>query len=152
MDMNQYRELSIGMDDLFSRLFEASNNQAFPPYNLYRIEDNKFKVEMALAGYSKNDIEITIKDGLLVIKSSNNPSNLYERYIEYKGHQHVATTKDNVPVIELHRGISGKQFKRSFQLSENVKVVNAYFIEGILTIDLEQIIPEERLPKTIAIK
>ena len=71
MDMNQYRELSIGMDDLFSRLFEASNNQAFPPYNLYRIEDNKFKVEMALAGYSKNDIEITIKDGLLVIKSSN---------------------------------------------------------------------------------
>jgi molecular chaperone IbpA len=149
MDMNQYKELSIGMDTLFSRLFETSNTQAFPPYNIYRIGDNNFKIELALAGYLKKDIEITLKDGVLSVISLNSPSNLYETAC-FEGRHHKLEHDESV--YEVHRGITGKQFKRSFQLAENIKVNKAVFTEGILTIDLEQLVPEEKQLKVIDIK
>ena len=145
MDVNQYREISIGMDTLFDKLFQVSTGQGFPPYNIYRIGNNIFKIEVALAGYTKKDIGITIKDSVLVINSVASPSNLYEFSTD-------CSYENKEPVYELHKGITGRQFKRSFQLAENVKVINAVFNEGILTIDLEQLVPEEKQLKVIDIK
>ena len=156
MDANQYREFSIGMDNFFSRVFDTPNSQGFPPYNIYRIGNNIFKVEIALAGYLKKDIEITIKDSLLTVKAINTPSNLYDIYeANLVWRDELDFSPENMAkdyVIELHKGISSKKVRRCFQLAENVKVTNAVFNEGILTIDLEQLIPEEKQLKVIEIK
>jgi molecular chaperone IbpA len=133
--ISQLRPFSIGFDEFFNfaenfALHDIDNS--FPRYNIIKNSNTSYTIEMALAGYSKEDINITYQDGILTIS-----------------HQKDATTDKS---IFLHKGISTRSFTKSFTLAENVKVLDASFINGLLKIDIEKIIPEERKKKSISIR
>ena len=127
----------IGFDHVWSeieRLSEMSDNKLFPPHNVVKHDESTFSIELALAGYSRDNLEIEVKEGnaLLVISGDNRVSEDEDR--EY-----------------LHRGISGKKFTRTFRLSEHVVVDGADFVDGLLVINLRVEIPEEKRPRKISI-
>ena len=122
----------IGFDHVWSeieRLSDMSDNKLYPPHNVVKHDDVNFTVELALAGYNKDDLTIEVKDGILVVTGDKSSE---ER--EY-----------------LHRGISAKKFTRTFRLSEHVVVEGADFKDGLLVIDLKVEIPEEKRPRNIKI-
>ena len=132
---NDLRPFSVGFDDLFDHFnnqLEIKQTSSYPPYNINRIDDLNYQIEMALAGFSKSDIEVKTVDGQLTIKS-----------IE-------SETKDEKET--LHRGISKRKFSRTFTLAEDMKVNGAELKDGMLLIELEKIVPEEKKPRTIDIK
>ena len=132
---NDLRPFSVGFDDLFDHFnnqLEIKQTSSYPPYNINRIDDLNYQIEMALAGFSKNDIEIKYSDNQLTIKS-----------IE---------SEDKDDKETLHRGISKRKFSRTFTLAEDIKVNGAELKDGMLLIDLEKIVPEEKKPQTIDIK
>ena len=132
---NDLRPFSVGFDDLFDHFnnqLEIKQTSSYPPYNINRIDDLNYQIEMALAGFSKNDIEIKYSDNQLTIKS-----------IE---------SEDKDDKETLHRGISKRKFSRTFTLAEDMKVNGAELKDGMLLIDLEKIVPEEKKPRTIDIK
>ena len=127
----------IGFDHVWSeieRLSEMSDNKLFPPHNVVKHDESTFSIELALAGYSRDNLEIEVKEGnaLLVISGDNRVSEDEDR--EY-----------------LHRGISGKKFTRTFRLSEHVVVDGADFVNGLLVINLRVEVPEEKRPRKISI-
>jgi len=127
------RPMSIGYEDLFryaETLLEDSNTSKFPPYNILKLGE-EITVELALAGYAKEDISITSHNGLLTIASEKQP------------------TDEKCTVV--HRGISSKRFTKTFTLAENIVVKSADFVNGLLTIKLEHILPEEKKLRTIDI-
>ena len=136
---NRLRPISIGLDNFFNfatTLLEVDSkletNMKFPPYNIYRLDNSTYQLEMALAGYKKEDMRITVENGILTISAE----------------------KQNVPEDSskiLYKGISSKSFTRSFPLSEDIVVKHAALSDGILTIELEKIIPEEKKVRTIHI-
>jgi len=122
----------IGFDHVWNeieRLSDMADNKLYPPHNVVKHDDVNFTVELALAGYSKDDLTIEVKDGILVVTGDKSSE---ER--EY-----------------LHRGISSKKFTRTFRLSEHVVVSGADFVDGLLVIDLKVEIPKEKLPRAIPI-
>jgi|TARA_R100000315_G_C5101971_1_gene58447 molecular chaperone IbpA len=132
---NDLRPFSVGFDDLFDHFnnqLEIKQTSSYPPYNINRIDDLNYQIEMALAGFSKNDIEIKYSDNQLTIKS-----------IESEDKEEKET---------LHRGISKRKFSRTFTLAEDIKVNGAELKDGMLLIELEKIVPEEKKPRTIDIK
>ena len=132
---NDLRPFSVGFDDLFDHFnnqLEIKQTSSYPPYNINRIDDLNYQIEMALAGFSKNDIEIKYSDNQLTIKS-----------IE---------SEDKDDKETLHRGISKRKFSRTFTLAEDMKVNGAELKDGMLLIELEKIVPEEKKPRTIDIK
>ena len=132
---NDLRPFSVGFDDLFDHFnnqLEIKQTSSYPPYNINRIDDLNYQIEMALAGFSKNDIEIKYSDNQLTIKS-----------IE---------SEDKDDKETLHRGISKRKFSRTFTLAEDIKVNGAELKDGMLLIELEKIVPEEKKPRTIDIK
>ena len=123
---------SIGFDSLFNRLSDFSRvGNNFPPYNIVKDGDKTF-VEMALAGYGKDDIEVVVSDGVLSVKGTG--------HSEREGDQ------------DLHRGIASRRFTRSFSLGEHIEVNSAEMIDGMLTIELQEVLPPEKQPKVIEIK
>tara|TARA_Y100000590_G_C15702239_1_gene1007235 strand:- start:1044 stop:1481 length:438 start_codon:yes stop_codon:yes gene_type:complete len=137
---NSLRPFSVGFDsifDEFDRLLESSEryNSNYPPYNIHRVDDNNYKIEVALAGYSKDDIEIELKDNTLSVRNKQK-----EKVIN----------GDNNGVI--HKGISTRQFERAFTISEDIKVVSAELKNGLLSIELEREVPEEKKSRLIDIK
>ena len=126
--MQHFFDIAIGFQDLHRHL--NSGKQSFPPYNVIR-DGEKTLVEVALAGYSKDDIKVVVEDTTLFIEGSGEPDN--------EDRQH------------LHRGIAKRKFKTSFSLAEYVEVVSADFKDGLLTVALEQLVPEEKQPKVITI-
>ena len=139
---NQLRPVTIGFDNVchhFARLFNAEhffNGAAtnYPPYNIVKTGDYTYDVELALAGFSKKDIDVTYEDGMLTVKSI----------------QEAKTDDANDGV--LHRGISKRFFSKSFTISDDVEVKGAELRDGLLRISLERIIPESKKPRTITIK
>ena len=132
---NDLRPFSVGFDDLFDHFnnqLEIKQTVSYPPYNINRIDDLNYQIEMALAGFSKKDIEIKSADSQLTIKSVENDD------------------KDKKET--LHRGISKRKFSRTFTLAEDIKVNGAKLKDGMLLIELEKIVPEEKKPRTIDIK
>ena len=124
----------IGFDHIWNdiaRLSEMSDNKLYPPHNVVKKDETHFSVELALAGYSKDDLNVEVKDGILVVAGGKTDG---EQEREY-----------------LHRGISAKKFTRTFRLSEHVVVDGADFKDGLLVIDLRVEIPEEKRPRTIPI-
>ena len=122
----------IGFDNVWNeieRLSDMSDNKLYPPHNVVKHDDVNFTVELALAGYSKDDLTVEVKDGILV----------------------VAGDKSSEEREYLHRGISSKKFTRTFRLSEHVVVSGADFVDGLLVIDLKVEIPKEKLPRAIPI-
>ena len=137
---NSLRPFSVGFDsifDEFDRMLESTEryNTNYPPYNIHRVDDHNYRIEVALAGYSKDDIEIELKENNLTVR--NQPK---EKVVNENGNG------------VIHKGISTRQFERSFTISEDIKVKDAELKNGLLTIDLERIIPEEKKARLISIK
>ena len=135
-DKNKFMPYSIGFDNLFDRLFDidVESVTTYPPYNINKVDENNYLIEMALAGFRKDDIEIELSDGELSIKS---------KEIRNK----------NIDKMELvHQGISNRSFVRKFTLSDEILVKNAEMKDGMLKIKLEKFIPEHKKPKSIPIK
>jgi molecular chaperone IbpA len=134
---NQLKPLSIGLNDFFN--FAESfpfdvDEPVFPKYNIIKPTDTTWIVELALAGYSKQDIDIEHKDGVLTIS-----------------HKKLkATELSDKPKI-IHQGITKKAFSKSFAVAESVVVNKATFIDGLLSIHLEDIVPEDKKSKKIQI-
>ena len=125
----------VGFDRIWNELDTAltnsvDNTNVFPRHNIIKQSDEHFLIELALAGYSKEDLKVELEDGLLVISGEK-----LDDDVEY-----------------LHKGISTKKFRRTFRLNENVEVKDAKFTNGLLTIHLEHNVPEEKQPLQIEIK
>jgi molecular chaperone IbpA len=123
----------IGFDHVWNeieRLSDMTDNKLYPPHNVVKLDEEKFQVELALAGYRKEDLDVEVRDGLLVIS---------------------AEIADREPKEFLHKGISQKKFRRTFRLSEHVVVDGADFVDGLLVIDLRVELPKEKRPRTIEI-
>ena len=135
-DINQITPFSVGFDRVFDRLvdYDSSYTGGFPPYNIRKTDDFKHVIEIALAGFSKDEIEVVLTDGILEIKSRDT----------------VTTEKPKDDLI--HKGIAKRAFTRKFTLADDIEVKDAKLENGLLVIDLEQIVPEHKKPKTIKVK
>ena len=136
---NSLRPFSVGFDsifDEFDRVLESTerHNSNYPPYNIHKINENEFKIEVALAGYSKDDIELELKDSTLTVRNK----------------QKEKIVNENTNGM-IHKGISTRQFERAFTISEDIKVKNAELKNGLLNIDLERIVPDEKKARLISI-
>ena len=134
-DKNKFIPYSIGFDNLFDRLFDMDleSSSSYPPYNISKVDDNNYVIEMALAGFNKDDIEIELADSELTVRSKKREDS-------------------NKDVNLIHQGISHRSFNRKFTLSEEILVKNAEMKNGMLIIKLEKFIPENKKPKLINIK
>ena len=137
-DTNLFTPYAVGFDRTFDRLFDYATHQAtstgFPPYNIVKDGDYNYTIEMALAGYSKKDIEVEVAEGVLTVKS-------------IKDKDTGATDE-----FTLYKGISKRNFTRKFTLADDIVVNDAKLENGMLTISLERIIPEEKKPRQITVK
>ena len=137
-DYNHMTPYAVGFDRTFDRLFDYVTHQAestgYPPYNIQKTEDYKFEIEMALAGFDKKDIEIEVAEGVLTVKSLKDKD--------------TGATDD----YTLYKGISQRNFTRKFTLADDIVVKGAELKNGMLTITLERIVPEEKKPQLIAVK
>ena len=124
----------IGFDHVWSeieRLSEMADNKLYPPHNVVKKDETHFSIELALAGYNKEQLTVEVKDGILVVAGGKSDGEVEREY--------------------FHRGISAKKFTRTFRLSEHVVVDGADFIDGLLVIDLRVEVPEEKRPRAIPI-
>lgn len=133
LDPTRINTYSIGFDRMFDNLMNVPTASSYPPYNIVKNDDDKFTLEIAVAGFSKDEIEIEFKENILKIESKSRPEGDDDK--EY-----------------LHKGISNKRFVKTFTLSDDVVVNGADMKDGILKIDMERIIPEEKKPRLIEIK
>lgn len=136
MDLAPLYRNSIGIDNWISRVLDQIDHTSqtnYPPYNIIKYDENTFEVQVAVAGFSEGEVEVSVKDGNLVITGEKQPEA-----------QVVGTEY-------LHQGISARRFARSFGLADYVEVVDATSRDGILTVRLERRLPEAMKPKTIAI-
>ena len=136
---NSLRPFSIGFDSIFEefdRMLETTerSNSNYPPYNIHKLNDNNYKIEVALAGYTKDDIELELKENTLTVRNKSKEKVINEE-------------SNNI----IHKGISTRQFSRSFTISEDIKVRNAELKNGLLNIDLERIIPDDKKSRLIEI-
>ena len=133
-NFNQLTPYAVGYDKVFDNLSRYVDNSVtstgFPPYNIRKEGDYHYVIEMALAGVSKEDIEIEVADGTLSVRSDKKDD-----------------ASDN-----LYRGISFRKFNRKFTLSDDIVVNDAALDNGMLTINLERIVPEEKKPRLIEVK
>ena len=132
---DQLRPYTVGYDNIFDNfndMFEGSSLQTnYPPYDISKHSDTKYDIQVALAGYSKEDIIVEVKENTLTIKS-------------------VKRNEDD-KVEVLHRGIAKRYFERYFTIADDVKVNSADLRNGLLVISLERVIPEHKKPRTIKI-
>ena len=139
---NQLRPVTVGFDPIFDRFesmfnddfFAQQGHQNYPPYNIMKTGDYTYNIEIALAGFSKKDIDVMYEDGVITVKSI----------------QEAKQDGDQSGV--LHKGISKRMFTKSFSIADDVEVKGAELKDGLLTISLERIIPESKKPRTIEIK
>jgi len=108
-----------------------TNNQSYPPYDLLKLDEDTYKLSLAVAGFSREDIDVSINNGSLIIKG-----------------ELVEVTDAEV----VHKGIAGRKFTRTFALGEYMEVTGAELKDGMLTINIDRVIPEEKKPKSIKIK
>ena len=139
---NSLRPFSIGFDDMFNQ-FESmlenggmSTQSNYPPYNIRKVGKDKYAIEVALAGFNKNDVEVEYEDNLLTVRTKK-----IDKTVE----------KDKDGEI-IHRGISQRSFSRSFTIADDVKVNGAELKDGLLMVNCEKIVPEQKKKKLIPIK
>ena len=127
----RYSPVGIGMEEMFKRLDAfADNGSSYPPYNIVRLDDDSQQLQIALAGFLKEDIEVSVEKSVLSVSVNKS----YETDGEY-----------------VHRGIAQRSFARNWQLSDDTKVNEVTFIDGLLRITLMQEIPEEHKKKLLPI-
>jgi len=125
----------VGFDSLFDRLnehYSLHTTTNFPPYNIRKLEENKWQVEVALAGYDRKDIEVKTLEGNLVVETVDNEK----------------TTED--PEL-VHRGISQRKFSRTWSMADDAVVNEAKMVDGMLYVKIERVVPDEKKPKLIKI-
>jgi molecular chaperone IbpA len=134
-DIERALGFSIGFDSMFDRLLgdstqHVSNSQGYPPYNIRKDGDTKYFIEMAVAGLSEEDLEVELKETVLEIRSKQ-------------------STDDEANYV--HRGIAKRTFERAFTLSDDIVVKGCDLTNGMLTVELEKVIPEEKRARLIPI-
>ena len=125
----------IGFDRIFDAVtrlhtVEGGQSNSFPPYNIKKLDSENYEIQIALAGFSKSELDITVEDGNLVVKGEQEKS------------------EDDF----LHKGIAERNFTRTWALADEVKVTGSNLKDGVLTISLVHEIPEEKKPTSIEIK
>ena len=134
---NSLRPFSIGFDDMFDQFESMLGNGSlgvqtnYPPYNIRKAGKDNFLIEIAIAGFNKDDVEVEYEDNLLTVKTKD-----------------VKRTEEKEGDEVIHRGISQRSFARSFTIADDVKVNGAELKDGLLTISCEKIIPEIKKKKT----
>ena len=135
LDIPNLRRHAIGFDQLFSdlnRSFRTGEQGNYPPYNVIQTGENTFAVEVAVAGFCEEDLDVELKDTILTVKGERKET--------------------DVPDVEyLHRGIGARDFVRTFTLAEHLEVRGATVVNGILAVSLERVVPEADKPRKIAI-
>jgi molecular chaperone IbpA len=137
LDIPSIHKFTVGFDNIFDELqrVTSQNRDNYPPYNVIKHTDDQFSIELAVAGFHDGDITVEVESNQLTIKG-----------------EQTQNLDDLLKEIEyLHRGISARNFVRTFTLADHVEVTNALVANGILTVSLERKIPEEKKPKKIAI-
>lgn len=130
---------AVGFDRPMRLLDEMSNalmgrNTSFPPYNIKQVGNDRYQIEMAVAGFTKKDLKIELHNNQLTIEGSQQ------------------TGSENQSGSYLYKGIAARQFRQSFALEDHVKVIGSELRDGILNIELERDLPEEKKPRSIEIK
>ncbi len=126
---------SIGFENL-NRLVDFATrgeSEAYPPYNIEKLAEDSYRISMAIAGFSRDELELTVQDNMLIV---------------------VGKTEQKVGEPErefLHRGIAKRAFERRFQLADTIKVTGAGYVDGLLNIELKREVPEHKKPRRIAI-
>ena len=134
LDINKLTPYAVGFDRVFDDMFRYiehnTNSTGYPPYNIIK-DGEKFQIEIALAGFSKDDIEVEVADNTLSVRSDK---------------------KADVDDYAIHRGISYRRFDRKFTLADDIVVTGANLENGLLRIELERVVPEEKKPRLIEVK
>ena len=128
-DHSPFYRTTVGFDRLLN-LLDTASEQGYPPYNIERSDENNYRVTVAVAGFADKDLSVDVKDRVLTI---------------------TGKREDGLKSDFLHQGIAGRAFERSFQLAEHVEVKAARLENGLLHVDLERIVPEEKRPRRIQI-
>ena len=130
---------TLGYESMFDRIETLlnqpdTNQDKYPPHNNIQIDEFNYIVELAVAGFTKSEIDITIEDGSLTIKGAKD------------------TVENDIGVEYLHKGISNRAFTKVIRMVDTVEVKGAIYVDGILKITLENIIPEHKKPRKIVLK
>ena len=138
---NQLRPVSVGFDSVFDHFGSMFEDDMFdisvpnyPPYNIVKVKDNQYNIEVALAGYNKKDIDVLYEDNMLTIKTADKKED-------------KKTEGENI-----YKGIAQRMFKKSFTIADDVEVKGAELKDGLLIVSLEKIIPDHKKARTINIK
>ena len=132
-DLTPLYRSTVGFDRVFDLLDAAgkSDSTGYPPYNIERLDENDYRITLAVAGFGEGDLDVELRENTLTITGARQESD--------EGRQF------------LHQGIAGRSFERRFQLAEHVKVAGASLVNGLLNVELQREIPEAKKPRKIAI-
>ena len=132
-DLTPLYRSTVGFDRVFDLLDAAGKAESggYPPYNIERLDENDYRITLAVAGFGEDDLDIEVRENSLTIKGVRGDADEGRSF--------------------LYRGIAGRSFERQFQLSEHVKIAGASLVNGLLNIDLQREIPEAKKPRKIAI-
>ncbi len=134
IDYSPFYRASVGFDrvfDLLDSVASQSGSNGYPPYNIEKAGDNAYRIVMAVAGFAEAELNVTQKENELLVTGQTQQAQDDKQY--------------------LYRGIAGRNFERRFQLADHVKVVGAKLANGLLTIELQREIPEEKKPRAIPV-
>jgi molecular chaperone IbpA len=135
IDFTPYRRSTIGFDRLFDLLesgTRAAPSENYPPFNLERVAEDRYRITLAVAGFRSDELDITAQQNLLVVSGKK------------------AETQDNAAQM-LHLGIANRSFERRFELADFIRVADADLVDGLLVINLVREVPEAMKPKKVAI-
>jgi molecular chaperone IbpA len=134
-DLSKLDMFTVGFGDMQKRLLQATENLAkavpgWPPYNIVKTDENKYVIEVAVAGFARSDLEIELQDNKLLIRGA---------------------TKNDEKAAYLHKGIADRAFRREFHLADTIEVQNAEIVNGLLKVWLENVIPDSKKPRKVDI-
>jgi len=129
-DYSPFFRSTIGFDRLLNLLETAEGAPGYPPYNIERSDEDHYRITIAVAGFAENDLGVEVKDNVLTV---------------------TGKREDGEKTSYLHQGIAGRAFERQFQLAQHVVVKGARLENGLLHVELERIVPEEKKPRRITI-
>ena len=133
--LSNFDRWSVGYSNLFDtlRAIPEKSPATYPPHNIIKKSDNEFSIELALAGFKKEDVEVVLKEDRLTVSGDN-------------------SSKENEKETVLYKGVASRSFNKTFYLAETIEVSDAVFKDGMVIINLKQNIPENKNPKVIPLK
>jgi molecular chaperone IbpA len=130
-DLSPYARSTIGFDHVFGLLEQTADaSHGYPPYNIERSDDTHYRITLAVAGFKEKELALETREGVLIV---------------------AGKTEEPDKKEYLYRGIAGREFERRFQLADRVEVRGAKLENGLLHVELERVIPEEKKPRRIPI-